>query len=213
MLVMIEYDDQDFEKIQQYFPNLFYDKQNNRVRGELDFSACYIEKIKKNKRTAWEIVPCSSGKGCIQDCYEIEILLNNQNNNQDQLPKIFEIGGRIENFALKGSRDKADLHLYPDNSCCLGINISTTADITLSDFILNKIYPYFVWQAYFDKYERIPPCGEYSHGDLGVTEFEKERKKLDRNGPCICGSGKKYKKCCQSKSDIKLLIDNDKTIN
>ena len=38
----------------------------------------------------------------------------------------------------------------------------------------------------------------FSHGDGGETPQPKERqqKKVGRNAPCPCGSGKKYKKCC-----------------
>src|SRR6266496_3523686 len=28
------------------------------------------------------------------------------------------------------------------------------------------------------------------------------RNKIGRNSPCICGSGKKYKKCCLSRGDV-----------
>lgn len=40
--------------------------------------------------------------------------------------------------------------------------------------------------------------------------------KIGRNDPCPCGSGKKYKKCCLSKSKIEFLaeavFDSQKTI-
>lgn len=31
--------------------------------------------------------------------------------------------------------------------------------------------------------------------------------KIDRNDPCLCGSGKKYKKCCLNKSDEQRLAE------
>jgi len=37
------------------------------------------------------------------------------------------------------------------------------------------------------------------------------RKKLSRNAPCPCGSGKKYKHCCHGK-DFEYLEDDDGTI-
>ena len=37
------------------------------------------------------------------------------------------------------------------------------------------------------------------------------RKKLSRNAPCPCGSGKKYKHCCHGK-DFEYLVDEDGTI-
>jgi preprotein translocase subunit SecA len=37
----------------------------------------------------------------------------------------------------------------------------------------------------------------YSHGgDGGKTPVRRAEKKVGRNEPCPCGSGKKYKKCC-----------------
>ena len=129
------------------------------------------------------------------DCYEIKILLSET---QNGWPKVFETGGRIEKLAAKIGKPIIDQHVYPnDNSCCLGIDFNT--QITLQEFILNKVYPYFVWQAYFDKYRKIPPCGEYSHGGKGFAEYKQDLKDIGRNDPCICGSGKKYKKCCIDK--------------
>ena len=40
----------------------------------------------------------------------------------------------------------------------------------------------------------------YSHGGNGETQpVKKESRKIGRNEPCPCGSGKKYKKCCANK--------------
>lgn len=41
----------------------------------------------------------------------------------------------------------------------------------------------------------------YSHGDEGErpVTVKREGKKIGRNAPCPCGSGKKYKKCCGAK--------------
>ena len=37
----------------------------------------------------------------------------------------------------------------------------------------------------------------FSHGDgSGAQPKERQKKKVGRNDPCPCGSGKKYKKCC-----------------
>ena len=35
--------------------------------------------------------------------------------------------------------------------------------------------------------------------------------KTGRNGPCPCGSGKKYKKCCSLKEQIRLVESNNET--
>ena len=40
-----------------------------------------------------------------------------------------------------------------------------------------------------------------SHGEEGAkpATIRREGKKIGRNDPCPCGSGKKYKKCCGAK--------------
>ncbi|RCV63967.1 hypothetical protein C5S53_11155 [Methanophagales archaeon] len=39
----------------------------------------------------------------------------------------------------------------------------------------------------------------YGIGGLAIENFSKKKKKIGRNDPCPCGSGKKYKKCCLRK--------------
>jgi preprotein translocase subunit SecA len=41
-----------------------------------------------------------------------------------------------------------------------------------------------------------PSSVHYSRGESGVSQPVISNKKTGRNDPCICGSGKKYKKCC-----------------
>jgi preprotein translocase subunit SecA len=36
---------------------------------------------------------------------------------------------------------------------------------------------------------------EQSYHDRAVTTFKRDEKKMGRNDPCFCGSGKKYKTC------------------
>ena len=79
--------------------------------------------------------------------------------------------GELDDWRRSSANKIIDLHLYPnDGSCCLGI-FSKREDETLSEFVINKVFPYFVWQAYYEKFEKIPPCGEYSHDRQGVREF------------------------------------------
>ena len=40
------------------------------------------------------------------------------------------------------------------------------------------------------------PTGTSSDGTLSPTTVKRQGKKVGRNDPCPCGSGKKYKKCC-----------------
>ena len=42
------------------------------------------------------------------------------------------------------------------------------------------------------------PAGETHHHHAKPQTHVREEPKLGRNEPCVCGSGKKYKKCCGS---------------
>jgi len=45
--------------------------------------------------------------------------------------------------------------------------------------------------------ERKKRSMNLSHGDdSAIATFKRKEKKIGRNDPCPCGSGKKYKKCC-----------------
>ena len=201
-LNMVPYSTTEFQKVQKHFPDLYYESENNCITGKLKFESRYQEKLRKNGKNSWVIKPCSSDNDCLNGCYEISISFGE---NRAGLPKVFETGGRIEKLAKEMGKPIIDLHVYPsDNSCCLGIGIPPS--LTLYDFIVRRVYPYFVWQAYFDKYRKVPPCGEYSHGESGIIEYLQDEyeylrdiKKIGRNDPCFCRSGKKYKKCCLSK--------------
>ena len=190
---MIRYNTSEMEEINCHFLNLFYSE--DVVKGEIDFSVKYKPSISKNIKY-WNIVPCSSEHGCIQDVYDIEIRLKDL---RDGKPKVFEIGGRIKRLAEKLNLPIVDLHLYPgDEDCCLGRFLPNSNE-SLSKFIINKVYPYFVWQAYYSKYRKIPPVGEWSHGAQGRQEFDRHIRKIGKNQPCPCGSGENFKNCCDKK--------------
>lgn len=41
-------------------------------------------------------------------------------------------------------------------------------------------------------------CGTDCNHDHQVNTYVRESAKIGRNDPCVCGSNKKYKKCCGS---------------
>ena len=189
ILKMISYSTAEMRKVNSWFPNLFYSQKS--IKGEIEFSVKYELSGKKNKK--WIIVDSTSGCHSIRDAYEIEIRLDEFSLGN---PKVFETGGRIKNLAEKLDMRIIDLHLNPnDGDCCLGLFFPNPSE-TLSEFVLNKVYPYFVWQGYFEKYNLVPPCGEYSHGSQGLQEFKRHIFSVGRNQPCPCGSGNKFKTCC-----------------
>ena len=40
-----------------------------------------------------------------------------------------------------------------------------------------------------------PGCA-HDHEHAGPRPYVREQPKVGRNDPCVCGSGKKFKKCC-----------------
>lgn len=162
-------------EVEKHFPNLFL--EDDFIKGEINICAVYdgkklihnpsTENKEKYKNTF------------VQDVYEIRVCLANS--------KVYEIGNKIEKCA--------DNHFNNDKSCCLGL-FTKSKPKTLLEFIKNYVCPFFVWQAYKEKYKKIPPWGEWSHGKTGINEFYQEINKIGRNDMCPCGSGKKYKKCC-----------------
>jgi len=44
---------------------------------------------------------------------------------------------------------------------------------------------------------RRPPAFQFNRGEMAKPRtVHREHRKVGRNDPCVCGSGKKYKKCC-----------------
>lgn len=125
------------------------------------------------------------------------------------LPTVWETGGKIERIA--------DRHVnIGDNSLCLIVETEAILickqGINAIRFLDEILRPHLAMQAYFllkGKY----PIGEYKHGFEGIIESLKEivntdsiefvKKSieftlsswLNRNQPCYCSSGKKYKNC------------------
>jgi uncharacterized protein YecA (UPF0149 family) len=55
------------------------------------------------------------------------------------------------------------------------------------------------WWACFDQAKKDPVPIEAPLPPK-VTALKGKTKKIGRNAPCPCGSGKKYKKCCLNKN-------------
>lgn len=191
--------DKEIQWLESHFPNLHYETKAQKIVGELDFCA-YYDQVSGNLMI---------GNGneerntFIQDVFEIEIHLDSIDSNG--WPKVYEIGGRHPEIAKKCKVKIIDLHMYSDNgACCLGIKPGPERNLRVNNFIINLIIPFFYRLSYTEKFgitaARNELWGEYSHGDDGQIEYIKEmlnlaKSNLSRNDLCLCGSGKKYKKC------------------
>ncbi len=78
-----------------------------------------------------------------------------------------------------------------------GKNLEYMKSSMLKQFI--RLEPYMGESMYFEKYpkERTRRMGTVVHEE--DTPYVRKEKKIGRNDPCPCGSGKKYKHCCMRK--------------
>ena len=130
----------------------------------------------------------------------------------NRFPAFFEVGGEIPNGA--------DWHKYENDQCCITVLpdeiVKCKSGISISSFIESHAIPYLANQIY-RKLKGNYKNGEYAHkvsdamhqfySELMKTgnkdhwkeyvdiAFGKRRAKQNRNDPCLCGSGLKYKKC------------------
>jgi hypothetical protein len=124
-------------------------------------------------------------------------------------PLLREIGRKIP-------RD-VDRHIYDDGNCCVTVPqqqiIESVTGISIYDFFLKYVVPYFANQIHFELYGSWAN-GEYSHGLKGHFEFYRDKlclknrldfievfkillnqKSMKQGELCFCGSQKKYRTC------------------
>ena len=197
----------DIKWLEVSFPSLSYKPDDRKIVGELDFRACYdnaassvrIERLKCN-----ELI--RKHENFISDVFEVEFLLDDSFIEANGWPKVYEVGGRCESIAKKYGVSVVDLHVYAeDGACCLGIRYSPERSLTIERFLDNLVIPFFYRLSYTDRRgieaARNDLWGEYSHGEEGHLEHQREMFRIGQQNPgrnerCPCGSGKKYKKCC-----------------
>ena len=119
-------------------------------------------------------------------------------------PTVYEVGGRHALIADRENIEVIDLHFYPSGACCMALQLFTSRRMTLVEFMDELVVPFFYRLSYTDSYglksARQYLWGEYSHGDQGLREYLSDidriaKHGLGRNELCVCGSGRKYKRC------------------
>lgn len=198
--------DTDIDWLRSFFPSLVYDTKAQEITGELSFCACYD---KTTKEVRIELLDrdddIRNSRGVLCDVFEIEISLGPEAVGSNGWPRVREVGGRYRAIAQKCNVEVIDLHFFPDGACCLGIQYSQDPNLTLQSFLNLRVIPFFYRLSYTERFgidaSRKDLWGEYSHGDEGFREHEREmlvfaRRDPGRNASCPCGSGMKYKKCC-----------------
>lgn len=152
-------------------------------------------------------------EGVVCDCFEVRIEIDNRF--PGRAPRLFESAGRIPRVPER--------HMYSetDGECCFGVWAEWLAigERSMQRFLLETVNDFFFSQHYFELHPELPPdqrwpLGERSHGRQGIVEscarilgvpvdmvtildaldyvLGTER---DRNGLCLCGSGRRFKRC------------------
>ena len=98
--------------------------------------------------------------------------------------------------------DIYDPFIYPDERCLSfpGVSLSTNRFkyVRMTYWCYNKQLEEFVQRtSTFDGNESVVVQHEYDHLEgIVMSDKEYKSKEVGRNDPCPCGSGKKFKKCC-----------------
>lgn len=180
----------DLARVQQYFPGLQMKRTKGKrvLSGNMSFSARY----QLSPLNHWNIHLCTTADEksyqCTQGDYDVRIELSSR-------ARVYETSGKIERAAQQSGRSLEDAHLNSDRSCCLTYH--TSSRLTLAEFVLNRVYPYFVWQAYRSQYGELPPVGEYPHYFVAAQlELVKYFMSLNGDMHCYCGKSIQFKHCC-----------------
>jgi energy-coupling factor transporter transmembrane protein EcfT len=97
------------------------------------------------------------------------------------------------------------LTLFQSSIVCIGATFVAAFIISAITIILYYVLPFEVTNYTNDK-ESDKDDNDYENIEEESDNFSKRRftvvdtKKVGRNEPCPCGSGKKYKYCCEKRS-------------
>lgn len=152
-----QFKEKDILLIKETQPQLIYEHRNKILKGFLQFEAEY-----QNHK--------------IKDKYKLEIDFKNQN----PLPLVKEVNGRIEKIAKDKNLNLTDLHVNGgdmDKGLCLcsrfkafeyinKLQKSLSASI---DFIQELVIPFLYNISHFEKYNKFP-FEEIEHGVSGLIE-------------------------------------------
>ncbi len=190
----------DVEWLARTFPDLRYDPAVRIIAGDLAFCAAYDSSSGKVL-----IGEDSAGRrlsSFLRDAFSVKIDLDSADSNG--WPRVYEIGRRYVDIAARQGVKVIDLHFYDTGACCLSIRRVPDRFLTIERFMDELVVPFFYRLSYVDRYgldaAKRDLWGEYSHGDEGYLEYTDEILRLasvrpERNAPCPCGSGRKYKRC------------------
>ena len=177
-------------------------------------------------RVAWDpesrelvVNPQKAMPWMIEDSYDLRILLQYPTrwigDIPHRSPPVFEVGGRTRALAARTATSLADLHMYPDGECCIGIDVAPPDKnhFDLARFVEIEIVSWLYRFAYTERFglerARQDLWNEYDHrrGPQQHIAFLRwiASQKPKNNSPCPCGSVVEYLRC--HKRQVKAAID------
>lgn len=195
-------------------PRMEYDVDEGVISGTLDMRAAWDPE-------SGEMVanPDNPTRRTIERSYGLKILLRYSTrwigSVPHRSPPVFETGGRTRALAEKTGISLADLHMYPDGECCIGIAIAPPSKnhFDLAQFVEIDIISWLYRLAYVERFgierARQDLWDEYDHvrGPEQHIDFLRwiASQKPKNNSPCPCEKGVKYLRC--HKREIKVAMD------
>ena len=190
----------DLEWLASHYPELEYKPDSGTIEGRLGFCAAF-------DRMSGQLLLGDSTEIRAMDtflCDAFAVTVDLRATGPDGWPSIREVGNRSVAIAKKNNCPLIDLHLFENGTFCLGLSYAPSRNLTLQRFVQELVVPFLYRLAYADRHgleaARAHLWGEYSHGDGGHRQYQREMLALadhdpGRNQPCPCGSGQKYKRC------------------
>ena len=160
----------DVEWVKSFYPGLRM-AGTNTLYGHLRFGAAYGGKANK-KMWVYHHRPHDPSNipgEHLEDVYKVKIVLEEN----DPVPQAWEVGGRLKTQAEIMDKPLADLHMFEDESLCLGNPVKIRADMlrnsSISNYFEKWLIPYLYYQSHLEKLGCEPWPG-LSHGQIGILE-------------------------------------------
>ena len=195
-------------------PRMEYDAGAGVIAGTLDMRAAWDPESEDMIAN-----PENPTGRMIEGSYDLRILLRYPTRwiggVPHRSPPVFETGGKTRALAESAGISLADLHMYPDGECCIGIDIAPPSKnhFDLAQFVEIEIISWLYRFAYAERFglerARQDLWNEYDHrrGPRQHLDFLQwiASQKPKNNSPCPCGKGVKYLRC--HKREIKVARD------
>lgn len=150
---MVKLNKNEIEWLRNNYPQMIYNEERSVISGLFSINHNY--------------------KGVnIKDCFKIEVRLYAMRN-REEYPKVYNTDGRIRKIAKRKNMKILDLHVYSDNSLCLGLPARFyeyyPEGFNLQSFF-KHLSEHLYWVAYYERYNKSPWPAEL-HGDDAMIEL------------------------------------------